>query len=239
MQRTLLETVTTFCERRALPIPAAVFGSVDTQVRQIRSILEDGCNQLITRGNWEALDKQATHTTVALEDQGAITTIAPGYKWMLPQTLWDRTNKRSLVGRINPQDWQYIKAIIVTGPLYSFRIMGGRFLVNPAPPAGETWAFEYIMETWAEVSLASGTYVKYFTADTNVILLPDDVVLADLTWRYKKEKGISFAQDFDDCEAIISKYLGMDGGSKPPLDLASECPRVQPGVFVPQYNTVS
>lgn len=238
MQRTLLETITTFCERRAVPVPPAVYGSTDTQVRQLRSLLEEGCNALAQRGLWQALTQECLITTIANEDQGAISTLAPGFSWMLWQTLWDRTNKRMLVGRLTPGEWQYIKAIVVTGPLYSFRIRAGKFIVNPAPPASETWAFEYVSEFWIAPTGSTVPTYKYFTADTNVILLPDNIVQADLTWRYKKEKGISFAQDFDDCEDLVIKALGRDGGTKPPIDMSSECPRVQPGVFVPQYNTV-
>lgn len=238
MQRTLLQIVTSFCERRAINTPATVVGSLDAQIRQIRSLLEDGCRELVMRGPWEALTKQCLITTINNEDQGAMTTLAAGYKWMLPETLWDRTNKRSLIGRLTPREWQYIKAIVVQGPLYTFRVRGGRFLVNPAPPAGETWAFEYIMETFAETTAGSDVFVGYFTSDDNIILLPDDVVLSDLTWRWKKEKGLTYAQDFEDFERLVATTLGLDGGSKPPIDASCDEGTVRPGVFVPQYNSV-
>jgi len=231
-QRTLLQIVTAFTERRALGVPTTVFGSADKQVRQIRSLLEEGCIALAGRGQWEGLTKEASWATTAVEDQGAVTTLAPdGYRYMLPETLWDRTEKIPLVGRLTPQDWQALKAVVVTGPRYNFRLRGGRFLVNPAPPAAHTWVFEYISENWAETAAAVG--INYFTADTNVIRLPDFIVNSDLNWRWKKEKGLTYAQDFEDHEALVIEALARDGGSKPTLYMHDSGNELRPGIVVP------
>lgn len=230
---TLLETVTAFCQRTALSVPSAVIGSVDEQVIQIRALLEEGCDALAGRGPWEGLTNEASWSTTATENQGAITTLASnGYKYLLPQTLWDRTEKLPLLGPLDSQDWQSLKAIVVTGPRYSFRLRQGSFLVTPAPPAGHTWVFEYVSENW--ILQANGTtYLKAFAADTDTILLPRIIVNADLRWRWKKEKGLSYAEDFNAAERLIVDALGRDGG-KPVLYMDNVGDRgILPGIFVP------
>lgn len=234
---TLLETVQDFCRPRKIPVPMLVFGSTDTQIAQIYGLLQEGCERLADRGAWERLVIEATWVTLAQEDQGAMTTIAPnGFRnWYVPGTFWDRTQKLPLLGPRSAQAWQMLKATVLTGPVYSFRTRGGRLLVSPVPVAGHTWAFEYISENWI-LKVDGVTYAKKFTADDNSILLPDAVVRSDLLWRWKKEKGLAYAEDFNESEKLIVNALGRDGG-KPNLSLDS-CGNREPtpGIIVPAGN---
>lgn len=234
----LLLTVQTFCRRQGLPVPASVFGSQDPQVAQLYTLLEEGCDELAQRGRWQRMVYETTWTSLALEDQGAVSTLAPnGFDFIIPQTLWDRTQKVNLLGPLDSAEWQENKAMVLTGPQYSFRIRGGKFLVTPAPPAGHTWAFEYKSENWI-LALDGTTYSRVFTADTNDILLPDKVVKADLRWRWKKEKGLGYAEDFKSCEDMVQNALGRDG-AKRTLSMSQTEGEARPGVMVPRgsWNT--
>lgn len=230
---TLLEIVQTFTQRQGLPVPATVMGSLDAQVVQYGALLQEGLESISARGAWQELVKETTWVTTATEDQGAITTLAPGFRYLKVKTLWDRTQKLPLLGPTDGQDWQALKAIVVTGPRYSFRIRGDHFLTTPAPPAGHTWAFEYLSENFL-VDAGGTVYKSAFTLDTDNILLPKQIVLADLRWRWKKEKGLTYAEDFNSAEAMIADALGRDGGS-PDLDMAASACNgdILPGVWVP------
>lgn len=230
---TLLEIIQNFTLPTGIPKPATVFGSTDPQVLQAAALLQEGLEDLSQRGAWERLTYEATWVTTAAEDQGALTTLAPnGFRWLIPQTLWDRTQKLPLVGAMSSQDWQALKAIVITGPRYSFRFRGGNFLVTPAPPAGHTWAFEYISKNFA-LAADGTTYKAVLTADSDTILLPDQIVRADLRWRWKKEKGLAYAEDFNRAEELINNALGRDG-ARPPLRMDLDCGGdLQPGIFVP------
>lgn len=230
---TLLEVVTAFCQRTGIGAPATVMGSTDDQVIQVRALLEEACDDLASRGAWDDLINEATWTTTATENQGNITTLASnGYKYLLPETLWDRTERLPLLGPLDSQDWQALKAIVITGPRYSFRLRQGTFLVTPAPPVGHTWAFEYVSENWVLQADAT-TYRSTFAADSDTIRLPRIVVLAALRWRWKKEKGMSYSEDFDSAERLIADALGRDGG-KPVLYLDNTGNMgIGPGIFVP------
>lgn len=230
----LKDTVRRFCRRTGLPVPATVFGSTDEQVLQAMALLEEEGNDLALRGRWQALVREASHTTVAQEDQGAISAIAPhGFRFIINDTIWDRTNRLPVLGPNSPQNWQALKATSGVSPRYTFRIRGGRLLVMPAPPAGLDWRFEYQSSYW----IVNGTtYRQYFEHDDDEILLPDEVVLLGLRWRWKKEKGLEYAEDMRTYEAQLKDALGRDGGRRAlSMDCAPESsPR--PGIFVPQGN---
>lgn len=228
----LLEVVQQFCLRSGIPKPTTVTGSTDTQVLQIQALLEEEGNDLASRGDWESLTNEATLTTVATESQGAIDTIASnGYRHIKNKTIWDRTDKLPVIGPINQRQWQALKAVVMTGPRYQYRIRGGNLLVNPVPVAGHSWAFEYISKNWI-VSTDGMAFRSLFTADTDEFLLPDTLVLMGLRWRWMREKGLDYSELFATYEAQVKDAIGRDAG-KPVLHMDDTHLTASPGTFIP------
>src|SRR5206468_2988508 len=220
------------CRRTNVPVPTTVYGTTDPQVLQMMALLEEEGTDLSKRGPWEGITFEATLTTVATASQGAMTTIATnGFRYIKNNTIWDRTNKLPVIGPMDSPEWQAIQALTWTGPRYRYRIRGGNLLVTPTPTAGYTWAFEYASKNWV-LAVDGTTYKQYFTADTDTILLPDDLVLMGLRWRWKKEKGLEYAEQFRTYEMQVKDELGRDGG-KPNLHMDDEGWRGPvPGIFV-------
>lgn len=229
----LLSVIQYVCGRTNVPVPASVLGTTDPQVLQMLRLLEEEGNDLAQRGPWQALTCEATHTTTATIDQGAFTSIATnGFRYIKNGTFWDRTDTLPVLGPVSDQDWQRFQAIPISGPRYRYRIRGGRLLVNPTPAASHTWAFEYLSKNWI-LSADGLTYKQYFTLDTDTILLPEELVLQGLRWRWKKEKGLEYAEDFRTYELQVLDQLGRDGG-KTRLRMDSEERSARPGVIVPE-----
>jgi hypothetical protein len=230
----LLTVVQSFCERTQLPIPTTVIGTVDAQVKQVRALLEEEGEALSRRGDWEGLTFEATHTTLALEDQGAVTSIATnGYRYIKDETMWDRTDKLP-VPQMHSTKWQRFKAVVSAAPRYNYRIRGGKLLMTPTPTAGHTLAFEYVSKNWI-LGVDGTTYKSAFTLDTDTFLMPEELFKLGLRWRWKKEHGLEYAEDFRDYETQVADALGRDGG-KPTLYLDNSFTQTRPGVIVPEYN---
>lgn len=206
----MLQTVQRFCRRTNITVPASVYGSSDPQVAQIYALLEEEITELSGRGSWQALTLEATHTTVATESQGAITTIASdGFRYIKNGTIWDRTENLPVIV-IDDEDWQAEKGFSSTSPRYRARIRSGNLIVTPTPTAGNTWAFEYV--TWNAILDTDGsTRKQYFTADTDTFLLPEAIVTMGLRWRWKKEKGFEYAEDFRSYETMVADALSREG----------------------------
>ena len=208
----MLQTIQYFCRRQNLPVPATVYGTTDPQVQQVMALLEEEGNDLALRGSWQGITFEATLSTLAAEDQGAIATIASnGFRYIKNQTIWDRTNRLPVLGPLDGQDWQAIKALQVSGPRYQHRIRGGKLLVNPTPTAALDWRFEYVSPNWI-LGADGTTYKQYFTLDTDTLLLPDTLLLMGLRWRWLREKGMDYAELFRTYEMQVKDALGRDGG---------------------------
>lgn len=230
----LLTIVQSFCERTQLPAPVTVMGNDDAQVIQVRALLEEEGESLSRRGDWEGLTLEASHTTLAAEDQGAITSIATnGYRSIKNETMWDRTDKLP-IPQMHSTLWQRYKATVNASPRYRYRIRGGKLLMTPTPTAGHSVYFEYVSKNWI-LSADLLTYRSAFTLDTDTLLLPEELLKMGLRWRWKKEHGLEYAEDFRDYEALVADALGRDGG-KPVIHLDGGFPQARPGVIVPEYS---
>lgn len=226
----LLTLVQKFCRRIGAPNPATVFGSSDKKILQIIGLLEEEVNDLASRHTWQGLNREAVHNTIAAEDQGDINTLDPGFRFIRNNTIWDTTDQLPVIGPLNGQQWQALKAVGNTGPRFQFRFRGDRLLVSPVPAAGHVWKFEY--ESKYAIKDANGTAKEFFTSDTDTFILPDSLHLLGLRWRWLREKGLSYAELFQSYEVQAKDAMGRDGGSSK-LFMDGEARETKPGIFVP------
>jgi hypothetical protein len=226
----LLDIVVRFCERTGLDVPTVVMATQDAQVRQIRALLDEEGKDLSRRGAWEGLIYEAVHTSIAAENQGQMVDICPNnFRSIRNETIWNRTQRLPIIGPLDGIDWQAQKALLVQGPRYRYRIRNGALLVNPVPVAGETWAIEYVTKNW--VLAPNGDGREYFFLDEDVTFLPADLLLQGLRWRWKKEKGLEYAEDFRTYEMQVKDALGEDAGKQ---NLHMDCDpwTPKPGIWV-------
>lgn len=230
---TILDIIKQFCARTALPVPSIVATSGDETLLQILGLANELIDDL-QRFTWTALIREATWTSVASSDQGAVTTLAPfGFHKIRNETIFDRTDGRQLYGPRDSSTWQAMKASNVTGPFYSYRIRGGHLITIPDMPAGHEMAFEYTSNHMVEAS--NGSTKNYFTADTDTFLLPDVLLLLGLRWKWKSEKGLPYAEEQRAYETRVAEESGGDG-TKATLHLDCEEPSYRPGIIVPSGN---
>lgn len=232
---TLLQLVQSFCTRTGLPSPSFVVASTDAQIIQIRALLEEVCEDICSRWVWTALTEEATFTTLAQEDQGALSSLAPkGFVRILNETIFDRTLRLPIYGPMGASKWQALKALPTTGPFYKYRIRGGKVIFNPLPPAGHLCAFEY---TSNQIALSSDglTQRTYPTADDDTFVLDSKYLMAGLRWKWKAEKGLPYAEEFTRYENMVNDENGRDG-TKPVINMGSDSQTAFPGIFVSPGN---
>lgn len=231
----LLSVVQDACRRIGIVVPNAIVSSSDAQIMQLMTLLNQEGQSLSERFDWQVLRKEVTFTGVAADDQGAISTIAgTDFKYIIPDTFWNRTLRRPVYGSITPQDWQMLKASPQTGPFQQFILRGGHILMLPNPTASQTMAFEYKTANW--VLASDGTTGKSaYSADDDSALLDEQIMTIGLIWRWRQVKGLEYAEDFRLYEGMVADAITRD---KAPTSISmTGMPRLRvPGTVVPYGN---
>lgn len=155
---------------------------------------------------------QATGTGVALNFAQVQYPLPSDWQRQIPQTEWDRTNRWPLMGPQSAQDWQSFKSgIVYAGPRQRFRIVGGYMTVNPLPPNGLTFAFEYISKAWV-YSLA-GTAQTSIQADTDTFIYSDSLMVTGLKAQWKAAKGLDVTYDLGEFRGLLEAAKAQDNSA--------------------------
>lgn len=133
--------------------------------------------------------------------------------YFIVQTGWDRNFRWQLLGPLDAQEWQVIKSgISPVGPRIRFRVMGNQIAINPVP-ASTTFAsndlivFEYVSNSWVAVTGAPTVGVQTsYLLDTDVSLVPEDLLIMSLKWRFLRSKGLSYDQEYTDFLDKLALY---------------------------------
>lgn len=231
MTLSCLQIVQTACRRiGAGAIPAAVVTSTDPAIQQFQALLEEEGQEQAARYPWQTLQKEATFTTVATETQAAMATIAPGWDYIVNNTIWNRTLRRPVYGPKSEQDWQQVKAMQLNGPFNAYRVKGNSILFYPTPAAGQLCYFEYITTNWVNTSV--GGLSSTVTNDADTIALDEQLTVLGLIWRWKMSKGLDFSADFEKYEKKFLDTSNRDA-SKPILNMDGAQYDIQPVILVP------
>jgi hypothetical protein len=208
---TMLSIVQDVTQQLGISVPNAVATSNDPQVLQLAALLNKEGKSLAERPSegWQALQLEATFTTVAAETQTTVEAIAPNYRYILNNTIWNRSNRRPIFGPLSPQQWQMNKGWFAQGPYSQYRIEGGNINFTPEPDAGEECYFEYVTKNWA-TDTTGATGKSSFTADDDVSLLDEELLTLGLMWRWKQIKGLEYAEDKIEYEDRVSQAIARD-----------------------------
>lgn len=203
--------------------PSSVAGSSDQQMQQLLALANREGKELSARsginGGWPQLRKLHEITTVAAQDNYAFPT---DLQYFINTTGWDRDQNWPLRGPVSPQEWQVLKSGTIgsIGPRLRFRLFGDRINFDPVPDtSGQTIVFEYYSNGWCESE--TGTPQTLFAANTDVPVLPDDLFILGLIWRFRRAKGLDYGEERATYEHAVSRELARSGMA-PVVNLAGD-----------------
>ena len=216
---TLLTMVQDAVDEIGIPQPASVINNTDQSVIQLLRMCQRHGKMLVTKYDWEELHVEVTHTSVATESQGVITTIfGADFDHIIADTVFNRTQNKRILGPLSASQWQRELAANATIIDEHYRVRAGSFLVTPTMTAGETVALEYHSKHHCEATGGGATKAAY-TVDSDVSRLDEELMALGIVVRFKKSKGLDYSEEFREHELLLNRLMGVDG-SKPRISLS-------------------
>lgn len=194
----------------SLPRSTVAVSSTDLNVRQLVSIANQEGRELARRYSWSALVTEKTFTSIAATTQTS--SIPSDFDHIVNHSMFNRTQKRRVTGPLSSQEWQAQKALSASLLTDSFKIRAGAIDIIPTPEAGDTYAYEYISKNWCETS--GGTGQAAWAADTDVGVLDETLMVLGVIWRFRKARGLDYAEEFNTYEKEVDQAIMRDGGKR-------------------------
>ncbi len=211
----LLTVLQETCRKIGYPKPDTVIGNTDRVIEELYNIANEVGQELAQEYDWQDLYVATTHTSLSTEDQGALATLFPGFDRLVEGSLYNRSQSEPIYGPLDAVEYQHGKAYGTNTEKTWYRIVQGNLWFYPALAAGETIGLEYITRYWA----ANRTQGK-FLADTDTHVFSEQLMKLGASWKYKQSKGLSWKQDFDDYQRVLSRDKARDKGQPRAVSLA-------------------
>jgi hypothetical protein len=209
---TLLSVIQDVASDLGLKQPSAVFGSTDLTAQILLRFAQKGARELVTYHDWQALTVQKTFTTLNQVVQTNSLPAADYDRMAYNPEVWNRSLHLKYVGPTPQRTWQRLQAGVGFGIIGYWRILAGQLNIFPAPSAGQTLAYEYISKQ--HCTSAAGAPQSLFMADTDLFLLPEDLLKLEITWRFRASRGFAaYAEDLSTCEREKEKAASQDRGT--------------------------
>jgi len=222
VSQTLRQIVTRFYARQGVGIaPTVVAGSTDVTAQQIVELLNEGLRELqkaVEGSIWPELEQRATFLHENAANYGALNLVngsaVPDFGYLIQDCLMDVQTRLQVAGPFSELEWTEMLTMGIVQATYNFRIFDGYLRIYPVPSDPLTYQFVLTYSSAYTVRDSSGQAKLDFTADDDVPRIPWEIMLADLRWRYKKEKGMAFEPEKLQCDAMIAAHFNNRGNSK-------------------------
>lgn len=190
---------------------AEPFDSTDPNIAQLCRLLKSVGQDMVRDFPWSHLQKTNVFTTSIGVEQYQ----APGdFARLVDQTAWNRTWVMPLLGPLNAQSWQYLKAWNVAGIAYRyFRVQGDIVLLHNAPSSAEVLAYEYISSYWVQHLDDVEPTSEYPTSGEDTLHFDRRLLVCALKLRWKRAKGFDSTAEQEDYERALTRAQGGDGGA--------------------------
>lgn len=214
MGATLLSLMQAVCNEVGIPQPSAVVSSTDQQVRQLLALANrEGRERASDDGGWSQLRGEQSITMVSGQ---AAYDFPTDYNYYQPTTIWNRDQRWPVNGPLTAQEWQTLKSgYINVFPFQRYRIMDGQIYFDPTPDStynGQTIKVEYFSKNWCQSAL--GVSQSQWLADTDTFLLPDDVMVLGVKWRFLAAKRMDYSEEKAAWQACVDRERARSFGGR-------------------------
>lgn len=194
-----------------LGVPAVVFSSTEREHLELQDVANTVAGDIADFYDWQALKAIATITGDGSDTAFALPS---DYGRMLKKAeLRASTFPGSPLEHITDSDeWLRIVVSGLTAGIGQWTIYDDEIHILPALANAAAAKYFYIKNTI--VHPASGADKTRFTIDTDTFLLDEDALELGIIYRWKRNKGLPYAEELQDYNDKLAERAGNDKGSK-------------------------
>lgn len=197
--------------------------STDANIIQLLAFLKSEGRRLVRAFDWTQLQGEGNFSTV---DGTAVYILPSTVRRSTNMTFWDRTNKRPLIGPLDPVRWEALKSGGLTGAVdTAYRFFGEQTWLYPTPSSVREIHYQYIFSTWVRSSNDSAgdgpstSYPNSVEAGLDLPMLDSRLLTTAIKLAWLKAKGMPAQAAQDEYDEALVLATGSDGG-KPAVNLS-------------------
>ena len=212
---TLLTICQTAAEEVGFTAPSTIISNTAATATRLKRIASR-VGKTMAKKNWHELIKPHTFSTSASEPQYDFPT---DFRSLLHDTTWNlTTDKRIWI--MSPQHWSYEKSAMVTTIDDQMRFLGddtapsvgSRLTLHPTPSSVEEIRFEYYSKNWCKS--AGGAEQTDFAADSDLVVLDEDLFTLGVVWRMLKSIGQPYTEERTEFDQQMEICFAQSGGTE-------------------------
>src|SRR5262245_28169043 len=192
-------------------VPSSFYSNTDPTATLVVALADECGQDLEKEYRWQELITEYTFTTTS----GTATYALPdGFRAFANMSQWDRTNFWRMTGPTPSFIYQWLKSGISVWASNNrwFAVRGSLFTIFPTPTTnGDTIAFDYYSKNWVTKQVDSST-TNAWTSDNDTARLDEDLITADLKWRFLQAKGMPFEPEYKRYETLVEELRADNGG---------------------------
>lgn len=197
----------------------SVIGAPGRFEQELKTLAEETGEELLRRHDWGALVSTTTYALTPATLPGDFERVTMGSPVRIGTT--------PIRGALSDAEMNLKRAAASTSPP---RYMIRKPTLEVAPVPSSTVTLEYIANTW--IVSASGARRSTFQDDTDTALIPEDLIVLGIKWRWRRLKGRPFDDEIAEYEAALDYRARTDRSirtSQAPIpSVASPSPAVTP-----------
>lgn len=201
-----------------IPRPSFIAGNSDPTLAQMLSLANEEGRNLAETHPWQSLTRVVERPAVegssgaVAVDQGSLEEIAPGYAYLLGDTLWLEEQPLKLAGPLTVQQRTGIEAYNVAGATWTFWIEGDHLWVSGPASAGQRLRLRYQSRLWVR-SIEEGeeVYRDRMVLDADEPLVPERLVILGTCWRWLSANGLPYQQQYLSYQQALNHFKGHEG----------------------------
>lgn len=191
-------------------VPATWIGSNNLATANLVKAI---ANQSVLALREYPLQKQTRQYSFTLTSASDTYALPSDFLNIVPDTMWVQESLWRVDFPTDPTVWAYLTASAGPPGIWVRCRLINNFLEFYQPQEGMVVGFEYVSNALIQDG-TTGDPKQLFSQDSDVWLIDDSLLIADIKWRYKAEKGLEYQTDFKLFQDSLANFLGTQSGAK-------------------------